>query len=253
MLLLASIFIIFIVARLFLGINLYLRHRNKYTVKTMIILGSGKLHFVADVVFEITARIYLLFICTHIAGGHTAEMMTLLGSFDRSIYTPRNYVVAATDAMSGQKATAFENQKIAALSQERGSATNSTPPPPPLEYSITAIPRAREVGQSFRSSIFTTLRAFYHAAFIVFSHRPDVLLSNGPGTALPLIVAAVVGRCLGVVPTKIVYIESIARVKQLSLTGKIVYHCRLSDEFLVQWEELAAVYSKRAHCAGRLM
>ena len=41
-------------------------------------------------------------------------MLALLGGFDLSIYTPRCYVVAATDAMGPRKAAAFEATAAAA-------------------------------------------------------------------------------------------------------------------------------------------
>lgn len=41
-------------------------------------------------------------------------------------------------------------------------------------------------------------------------------------------------RVLGLGRGRIVYVESIARVTRLSLTGKILYHCRLASLFFVQ-------------------
>lgn len=49
----------------------------------------------------------------------------------------------------------------------------------------------------------------------------------------------------------IVYVESIARVKRLSLSAKILYHLRLADVLVVQWEALAKRYP-RATYAGRV-
>ena len=43
------------------------------------------------------------------------------------------------------------------------------------------IPRAREVGQGWVSSAWTTLVAFGHAVKMVAEAKPDVLLLNGPG------------------------------------------------------------------------
>lgn len=45
-----------------------------------------------------------------LSGGHTAEMLKLLGSLRPDRYTPRCYVVAATDAMGTAKAQSFEQQ-----------------------------------------------------------------------------------------------------------------------------------------------
>lgn len=39
--------------------------------------------------------------------------------------------------------------------------------------------------------------------------------------------------------TKIIYVESAARIQSLSLSGKIMV--RIADRFVVQWEELAKV------------
>lgn len=52
-------------------------------------------------------------------------------------------------------------------------------------------------------------------------------------------------------PVKIIYVESIARTRKLSLSGKILYHTRLADLLLVQWKELADKLP-RAKFAGRL-
>ena len=43
-----------------------------------------------------------------------------------------------------------------------------------------------------------------------------------------------VGYCRG----RIVFVESIARVDSLSLTGRILYQLRLADALFVQWPKL---------------
>lgn len=43
-----------------------------------------------------------------------------------------------------------------------------------------------------------------------------------------------VGHCRG----RIVFVESIARVDSLSLTGRILYQLRLADALFVQWPQL---------------
>lgn len=218
-------------------------------------------------------------------------MLSLLRAFNLTTYTPRCYVVAATDAMSVQKAAAFETTGLTGkgVSQDAGStpasnseavqstARRSSPrrtarrqlilgepsqperpitanksPSSPTSYRVIKIPRSREVGQSFRSSILTTLKALYHALAVVATVRPDVILVNGPGTCIPICGAAVAFRCLGIAEGRVVYVESIARVRRLSLSGKILYHARLADAFFVQWEELVTEYP-RARFAGRLM
>lgn len=78
--------------------------------------------------------------------------------------------------------------------------------------------------------------------------HPNVLsllfqvLCNGPGTCIPLCVAALLLGILGMKKVLIVYVESICRVHTLSLTGKLLY--MVSDYFFVQWSSLRDKYPK---------
>ena len=56
----------------------------------------------------------------------------------------------------------------------------------------------------------------------------------------------ILGSLLGI---KTVYIESLARIHELSLSGRLVYP--FVDRFLVQWPELEHKYS-RAQYQGRV-
>ncbi len=131
----------------------------------------------------------------------------------------------------------------------------------PLDAPFVAVPRSREVGQPYLTALFTTLWAFFACIRVVFAARPDLLLVNGPGTCLPLCVAAWLLRSLAGVPTcgllfpattKIVFVESVCRVKGLSLTGKILYHLRIADAVHVQWAELKERHP-RAEYVGVLL
>lgn len=193
---------------------------------------------------------------------------------------------------------------------------------------VIRTPRAREVGQSWSSTVRTTFIALLYAVWTVFRESPDSLLCNGPGTCVPVAYAAFLMRmvsclslcacvclclcssvflylCIAVslclltsvslylcfwvslsvspCPSlsgkplypqlsvcnilieqqnltdiscklqvyckscKIAFIESIARVHSLSLSGKLLYP--IADRFLVQWEELERKY-KRAKYVG---
>ena len=54
--------------------------------------------------------VFLIIIFCFLKGGHTTEMMRLLGSLS-SYYQPRIYIVAETDKMSVEKITTFEKEK----------------------------------------------------------------------------------------------------------------------------------------------
>ena len=51
---------------------------------------------------------------------------------------------------------------------------------------------------------------------------------------------------------RVLFVESIARVETLSLTGRILYAARLADEVLVQWPALHARYP-RARLIGPIL
>ena len=81
-------------------------------------------------------------------------------------------------------------------------------------------------------SLKNFLRNVRLASRILKREKPDVIISTGAGICVPFFL---LGRRRGI---RTVYIESMARIESLSLTGKLVY--RFSDHFLVQWPELAA-------------
>ena len=58
------------------------------------------------------------------------------------------------------------------------------------ELRIHKIQRSRKVGQSYFTSIISTLLALVFSIPIIFKIKPEILIVNGPGTCLPLCVAA---------------------------------------------------------------
>eukprot|EP01114_Cavostelium_apophysatum_P022358 TRINITY_DN8062_c0_g1_i1.p1 TRINITY_DN8062_c0_g1~~TRINITY_DN8062_c0_g1_i1.p1 ORF type:complete len:401 (-),score=60.72 TRINITY_DN8062_c0_g1_i1:44-1246(-) len=164
------------------------------------------------------------------SGGHTGEMFPWLETLDPSVFTPRTYIVAQTDKGSAEKAKAFE--------KKLGKEAN-----------IQIIPRSREVGQSYFTSVFTTLKALLSSFVVVAKAKPDLILTNGPGTCVPICFSAFVLKVLGLQRSRIVFAESFACVHHLSLSGKLLYF--FANRFFVQWKGLAKKY-KRAEYTGRL-
>ncbi|XP_074290016.1 uncharacterized protein LOC141616777 isoform X2 [Silene latifolia] len=174
------------------------------------------------------------------SGGHTAEMLNLLSVLQKDRFMPRYYVAAATDNMSLQKAQTFESSSNNA---ETGNA----------QY--MQIYRSREVGQSYITSVLTTLIAIVHAVWLMIKIRPQVYLQflcNGPGTCIPLCGIAFVFKVLGIRWSSIFYVESIARVKRLSLSGLLLYKLRIADQVYVQWPQLQRMYPRSIY-VGCLM
>lgn len=165
------------------------------------------------------------------AGGHAAEMMTLLSGLSLDRYTPRIYVVAKNDSMACKKIETFEKNS---------------------QSDVRKIMRAREVGQNYVSSVFTTLTAIFNCLPLMVVSRPDLLLCNGPGTCIPVCFMAYLIKFLGIKSIEIVYVESICRVDHLSLSGLLLYYLCMADHVLVQWPKLADKY-KRTEYIGKII
>ncbi|CAI0413770.1 unnamed protein product [Linum tenue] len=174
------------------------------------------------------------------SGGHTAEMINVLSVMQKARFTPRFYIAAATDNMSLQKARVLEDSLADEIQDKKV----------PAEF--MQIYRSREVGQSYITSIGTTLIAIAHALWLMLRIRPEVILCNGPGTCVPLCVIAFLFKVVGIRWSTIFYIESIARVKKLSLSGLLLYKLRIADQFFVQWPQLQRKYT-RSQYVGCLM
>ncbi|KAM6167215.1 UDP-N-acetylglucosamine transferase subunit ALG14 [Erethizon dorsatum] len=187
---------------------------------------------------NVTPRESLSLLVVAGSGGHTTEILRLLGSLS-SAYSPRHYVIADTDKMSANKINSFELDRA-----DRDPNTMDS------KYCIHRIPRSREVQQSWLSSVLTTLRSTWLSFPLVHHVKPDLVLCNGPGTCIPICVSALLLGILGIKKVIIVYVESICRVETLSLSGKILIH--LSDYFIVQWPTLKEKYPKSVYL-GRIV
>ena len=74
------------------------------------------------------------------SGGHTAEMLKLVGAMNNEKFSPRTFVYAKTDTISPEKLKGLKNNK---------------------DFKTFEIPRAREVGQNWLTSFFYTIYAFF--------------------------------------------------------------------------------------------
>lgn len=190
------------------------------------------------------------------SGGHTTEILKLIHQLDRSIYTPIHYCYAKSDTTSILKVqatmtTLLSNESLpSSLSSSSASSSSSS-------SFYHALPRPREVGQSFLTSIPTTLVTLVSSVALYYSVKPALILVNGPGTCLPLVYVSYLDRVLfgwmknnAAKQTVVIFVESYARVKSLSLTGKLLYP--VVDVFLVHWEELKEKYDK-VRFEGRIL
>ena len=88
-------------------------------------------------------------------------------------------------------------------------------------------------------NVFQLLRIFW-------IERPSILFSTGAEIAIP---GFYIGKIL--FRTRLIYLETLTRAKDLSMTGKVLYP--IADLFLVQWPELLKKAGPKAVYGGRLI
>jgi beta-1,4-N-acetylglucosaminyltransferase len=162
------------------------------------------------------------------SGGHTSEILSLTKNFARGQIHTINYIHANTDEGSKSRA---EQQEL---------ELNMIYPNSGVKVRYFSIPRAREVGQSYFTSIFTTLWSFWVTLFTTLTLKHHILIVNGPGSCVPVCFVVLLCNIIGISDTSIVFVESLTRVKQLSLSGKILYY--FVDRFVVHWPQLQDRY-----------
>jgi beta-1,4-N-acetylglucosaminyltransferase len=93
-------------------------------------------------------------------------------------------------------------------------------------------------------SIIRTVITLFLSFIYLLLFRPRIVISCGTGLTVPIFYAA---RTIGI---KTVFIESIARVESLSITGRLLLG--KTTLFIVQWQELATRISGAVY-GGQLL
>lgn len=196
-------------------------------------MGSEKEKGLGQIPSELKGSNMMIFLGS---GGHTGEMMRILDNVDLNNFN-RTWVTSSGDSTSILKCKKYEDERLT-------SSHNK------LDYLV--LHRARTVGESIILSVFSTVRSLMSTVQRLYDlpQFPSILLLNGPGTSVPLAYIIFVLKFLGLCKTKIIYIESLARVKQLSVSGLLILP--IADRFIVQWKQLAVKY-KRAEYYGILI
>ena len=119
------------------------------------------------------------------------------------------------------------------ITEEGGQASDSS-----LER-ILLVPQINRKEKNF---LLHFARLLKMASHILAQEKPQVVITTGALIAFPF---CLLQKLRG---GKVVYIESFARVKDASLTGKLIYP--FADLFLIQWESLAEVYPKAKYVGG---
>ena len=191
-------------------------------------------------------------------------MLSLLAGIDPKSYTHRSYVVSSGDDFSSGKAEEFEDD-LAAKAKGRGKRFVDDPRKRETGlsrgcihgyirrqgYSIHTVPRARRIHQSLLTTPLSSYHCMGTCLSLLLSHHkglPDLILTNGPATALIMILASTILCYFSFLPSfsrfgaagkmRVIYVESWARVKRPSLSGRVIVWFGLCDRVLVQWKGL---------------
>ncbi|KAH8880056.1 Alg14-domain-containing protein [Thozetella sp. PMI_491] len=184
------------------------------------------------------------------SGGHTTEMIeTIKASLHVSPNTHRRYVVTTGDLHSGQAAERLEQAIRLQVGAQGGTSD------------LIQIRRARDVHQSLVSAVIPALVSVWEA-FVALTRTPtkrsaprdvdafrypSVIVTNGPGTGFIVAWLAFMLKVIYIIPEtkcKVIYIETWAHVRSLSLTGRIFHTLKIADLFCVQHRELAVKLGK---------
>lgn len=94
--------------------------------------------------------------------------------------------------------------------------------------------KAYTVGECNREHPFRVFLVLIRCINTILRERPDVVISTGAAVGC---IVCFLSKLLG---AKVVWVDSIANVELVSLSGRMVRH--IADLFLVQWPELAEQY-----------
>lgn len=167
------------------------------------------------------------------SGGHTGELLIMIQKLDFNKFCDCYFVVSHNDKSSERKVN-----EVIKLDEYKKT-----------HFHFITIYRARNVGQSFISSIPTTIYSLLQSVFILIKYRPNMIVSNGPGVSFPLMFIGYIFRILLILAEfKILFIESYCRTKSISLCGKMIEP--FSDRFIVLWESLK---SKKREYLGKIL
>lgn len=202
------------------------------------------------------------------SGGHTAEMMAMLQravsekshalSFDWEDFSQRTWVVGAEDFLSTERAEGFEH----AMKEPTAAQSDKYVADKPVEQTcmIHGVPRARNIHQPLYTTPISALKCLWACIVLLLPQKavdfPDIILCNGPATAAILVLASTILRyidckgCHSRGKMRTIYVESFARVKKPSLSGRLLV--RAVDRFLVQWEQMDG-FCGRAEYVGFLV
>lgn len=152
------------------------------------------------------------------SGGHTWEMINVLSRLNWQKYLPI-YIIGYSDFHSLNDIIYFENKL------ER-------------EYFYERIIRPKENWEKTYSLkvLLKSIYCFFKSFKLFYQYKPDYILANGPSICVPIIICGWFLKKLGYINTKLIYVESAARVNNLSISAKIIKN--IVDDMFGFWKPL---------------
>ncbi|QSZ31598.1 hypothetical protein DSL72_001165 [Monilinia vaccinii-corymbosi] len=144
------------------------------------------------------------------SGGHTAEMISLLRDVNTTRWRRRTYIISAGDHFSSTKAQDCE-ERI----QSKHRPSMPCTKPGELDsttgvWDTIVVPRAREIHQPLYTApissfwcMLACLKALHQTSVTSTLHQqyPDAIITNGPATAVIVILATFLLKFLGLAPS----------------------------------------------------
>lgn len=96
--------------------------------------------------------------------------------------------------------------------------------------------------KNFIKYFFINVLNAFHSIFTFFKEWPDVIVTTGPNTAIPLCYLGFIFR------KNVIFIESFAKKEGKTLAGKLAYP--VATTFIVQWESMLKYYPKAKYFGG---
>ena len=184
------------------------------------------------------------------SGGHTTEMLSMIErSIRPAVGMYRRYVINEGDAMTRQRVMALEARLGRAFAAAGADLDLGL-------FDVVEVRRARRVHQSWLTTPLTALLSLVSVFRALLSaglpfeggarslavgrdaaRFPGVVVTNGPGTGFLFAAAAHLLKVAGLAPEhrlRALYVESAAKVRTLSLTGRLLGWTGMADLFVVQ-------------------
>ncbi|KAL2116508.1 hypothetical protein VTJ04DRAFT_8676 [Mycothermus thermophilus] len=181
------------------------------------------------------------------SGGHTSEMLeTIKRKFTPQANLHRRYLITVGDHDSLRRLCQLEDLFVRSLPDSRYRGT----------WDVVWVPRARRVHQPLWTAPFTCLQTALWTITALLKtpdprrhpddsgddfKYPHIIVTNGPGTGFIVCLVAYLLKLLALAPAtrlRTVYVESWARSRTLSLTGRLFLFSGLADMFCVQHPQL---------------